>query len=123
MGSLQNYTTNERKSQEPERENLYEFEGGRVRLDWRRSPTRFYAIVDNEDMMRGLPEGAHRNPYIAAMYFVQGIKLVLREKIKEWLTHNGYNAVTGCRVDLPCEECRRRGQNEEGKGCTWHKTQ
>lgn len=119
MDSLNDYTTKTPESQGEERENLYEFDVGRVRLDWRRAPARFYAIVDNVDMMAaaGLPEEAHRNPYIATTYFVQGVSSILRGKIKKLLEYNGFNAVTGCMVDMPCEECRRQGLNDKKKGC------
>lgn len=119
MDLLKNDTTKRGESQAMEYENLYEFEAGRVRLDWGEKPTRFFATLDGEDLMRGLPSGAEANPYIAAQYFAQGVRDVLREKIKKWLTVNGYNAVTGCRINLPCEECRRQGRDGPARGCVY----
>lgn len=110
------YNTGNAESQE-RRENLYDFDIGRVRLDWENRPTRFYATLDGADLMDGLPEGCRLNPYIAAMYFTQGVSRVLREKVKEWLRINGYNTLTGCRINLPCEECRRKGLESPENGC------
>lgn len=121
MDLFKDDTTKRGESQVVEYENLYEFEAGRVRLDWAKNPTRFFATLDGTDLMQGLPPGAEINPYLAAQYFAQGVRDVLREKIKNWLMVNGYNAVTGCRVNLSCEECRLRGLDDPARGCVYQK--
>ena len=112
-----NDNTNGGESQVNKSENLYEFEAGLVRLDWSEETSQFFALLDGEDMMRDLPEGWKRNPYITAQYFARGVHDVLRQRIKAWLKRHGYNLVTGCRVDLSCAECRRRGLDTAEKGC------
>ena len=97
------------------REILYEF--GRVRLEWSDDPPRFYAMQGDTDLMAGLPPGAERNPYTALAYFVQGVREELRPRIKRWLESSRGNPVTGCRVNLPCSECRRAGLGGAETGC------
>lgn len=114
----QYYTTKSAESQDPAadiRETLYEF--GRVRLEWSEDPPRFYVVRGGTDLMAGLPTGTELNPYIALTYFAAGVREELRPRIKSWLASSGGNPVTGCRVNLPCSECRRGGFGGAKAGC------
>lgn len=118
------HTTNPAESQGTVadiRETLYEF--GRVRLEWSEDPPRFYVVRGDTDLMAGLPPGAELNPYIALNYFAAAVREELRPRIKRWLESSGGNPVTGCRVNLPCSECRRAGLGGVGAGCPKIKNQ
>lgn len=65
-------------------------------------------IYDSEQMS---------NPRVAQTIFMSCLGTYLSSKISDYLQAKGFNRIMGCKIDLPCEECRSWKLNGEGSGC------
>lgn len=92
---------------------MYSFEG--VTLD--RKGGEYIVAVDGIEVTPELEEHQRRNPILAANRFANAVSTKLRRNVQKYLRSTGANAVTGCKVDMPCRECQRAGLNLRSADC------
>lgn len=92
---------------------MYSFEG--VTLDRRNGE--YIVTVDGVEVAADLEAHQRRNPVLAANRFTTAVSSKLRKNVKEYLRNSGGNAIMGCKVDLPCNECQRAGLNLRSANC------
>lgn len=97
-----NYTPSQTCCQVPAR--VYEFDGGAVRLEY--AGGRYRVFIAGEEQTSVQNDVPMSNPYIAVMRFTDCIGAYMHKRVKSYLRARGYNEIMGCKIDLPCEECR-----------------
>lgn len=90
---------------------MYTFDRGAVRMDYLEGIYRIYYHGEE------ISEDIVRNPMIAIMRFESAVGQHLREKAKGYLAKCGHNTVMGCKINLPCSECRAMGLNTVYSRC------
>lgn len=92
---------------------MYSFEG--VTLD--RKNGEYIIAVDGIEVAPELEAHQRRNPILAANRFTMAVSEKLRRNVRAYLQSEGYNAVMGCKIDLPCRECQQAGLNLRSANC------
>lgn len=93
---------------------MYDFDDGAVCLDYTDG---LYRVIYHGKEIPGSPIC---NCYVAISRYTSYINEHLRQKAKSYILKQGYNAVMGCCVNLPCEMCREllKGNTPEN-GCIY----
>lgn len=92
---------------------MYSFDG--VTLD--RKNGEYIVAVDGIEVVPELEAHQRRNPILAANRFATAVSTKMRRNVQKYLKSTGANAVTGCKVDMPCRECQRAGLNLRSANC------
>ena len=92
---------------------MYSFEG--VTLD--RKNGEYIVTVDGVEVAAEIAAHQRKNPIIAANRFTTAVSAKLRRNVQKYLKQTGGNAVTGCKVNMPCRECQQAGLNLRSANC------
>ena len=92
---------------------MYSFEG--VTLD--RKNGEYIVTVDGVEVAAEIAAHQRKNPIIAANRFTTAVSAKLRRNVQKYLKQTGCNAVTGCKVDMPCRQCQSAGLNLRSANC------
>lgn len=92
---------------------MYSFEG--VTLD--RKNGEYIIAIDGVEVAPELEEHQRRNPILAANRFATAVSTKMRRNVQNYLKTTGGNAVTGCKVNMPCRECQQAGLNLRSANC------
>jgi hypothetical protein len=95
---------------------MYDFDNGAVKLDCKGG---VYEIsVNGEKISRGDKTlNQSRNSILAIQEFTNEISLYLKEKAKAYLREQGYNPIEGCKNNIACAECLKKGLNKGDSNC------
>lgn len=92
----------------------YDFDEGAVTME--HYGGRYHVFLLGEEQDR-YSETQMSNPRIAAMLFESCVSVYLGEKIGAYLKKKGYNRLMGCKIDLPCADCKAYGLDTADSWC------
>lgn len=92
---------------------MYNFDDGAVCLEY--SGGQYHIIFHGEEIS-GSPTS---NCYVAISRYTSYINEHLRQKAKSYIQKQGYNAIMGCCVSLPCKMCREIKGGTKENGCIY----
>lgn len=92
----------------------YDFDDGAVTME--HYGGRYHVFLLGEEQDR-YSETQMSNPRIAAMLFESCVSAYLSEKIGAYLAKKGYNRLMGCKIDLPCADCKAYGLDTADSWC------
>lgn len=114
--SNNDYTSKTAGCQAPAK--MYDFDNGAVRLEF--SDGGYHVYVHGEEQVRGYNAVQMANPRIAIMLFTSCIDSYLSEKVGSYLVSLGFNRIMGCKVNMPCINCKENKFNTAVNHCRFY---